>query len=262
MTEVSLHPSVRERSEPRLSANQLAEYLVFGVDRAETIVHDAKFLQAYIPTWYDDSQAALVAYLLDPKRRKEQLFEEIERLNKLAENSTSADERDRAALDAKVLERFLRIENSLGLNALGFVECGKCAPLLIEGVLVSVQPDLLVQPLVIAKKKAVGAILFRLSKGIDHDSAKKAETREKRVEQRREMARYSALLASMILEKQFGHLGEVSLRHCFAVDVPLGEAIPVSTGDRIARAKRIAKACRQIDQLWPNIPPRPSICLR
>lgn len=234
---------------------------MFGVDRAETIVHDAKFLQAYIPSWYDDSQAALVSYLLDGNRKKEPLFDEMDRLQKIATASKDGDERDKASLDLKIIQQFLKIENALGLNKLGFIKCGKCAPLLIEKVVVSVQPDLLIQPLIVAKKNAVGAIVFRFSKGIDPESAKKKETRERRIDQRREMGRYAALLASMLLEKQFSPHGEVSPEHCLAVDIPLGEAIPLPTIDRVARTKRLKKACRQIEQAWPNVPPRQGICV-
>lgn len=233
---------------------------MFGIDRAESIIHDAKFLQSYIPTWYEDSGSALTLYLLDPTRKKARLYDEMERLKKVFETADTADERDRAALDLKVIDTFLANENAFGLSALGFTAPKRCAPLLIEGVFVSVQPDLLIEPLVIGGVKKVGALSFRLSKGIDPESAKKKETQERRREQRREIGRYSALLASMVLEEHFSDHGEVSPEHCIAIDVPLGERVPLMTSDRAARTKRLRKACRQIAQWWPNIEPKPSIC--
>jgi|SRR5215831_1455697 len=260
MATISLHPAVRERSKAQLSANQLAEYVVYGIDRAHTIVHDAKFVQAFIPSWYDDSQRAVVDYLTDPLRNKQAIYDEIDRLAKVVASAESADVRDRANLDVAVLEQFLRIENQLGLKSLGFLKPpGRCAPLLIEKVLVSVQPDVLVHPLVVAGTKSVGAVIFRFSKGVDPESARKEATREKRREERREMGRYVAVLASMLLEKQFAHLGEVSPKHCIAIDIPLGEAIPLP-GDRNKRTLRLKKACTQIAQTWPNVDPKPGIC--
>lgn len=251
---------MRERSKARLSANQLAEYAVYGIDRAHTIVHDAKFLQAYIPSWYDDSERTLVAYLTDPLRKKKIIYDEIDRLTKIAQTTENGDERDRANLDSAILERFLIIENQLGLSSLGLIKTPQCAPLLIEKVLISVQPDLLVHPIVIAGTNSVGAIVFRFSKGVDPESAKKEETRARRREERREIGRYVAVLAAMLLEKQFGHYGEVSPKHCMAIDIPLGEAIPLPTADRQKRTQRLKKACTQIFQMWPNVEPKPSIC--
>lgn len=260
MPKVSLHPSVRQRNDPRLSTNQLAEYVVFGIERAEGIIHDAKFLQPYIPSWYDDSSAALVGYLTNPLRDKSVLYAEIERLGKIVKTAESADKRDRAALDIRVLEKFLLAENSMGLSKLGFISSPKCQPLKMETVSISVQPDLLVQPLIVANQKKVGAVIFRLSKGIDPESAARKETREKRKELRREMGRYVAVMGSMLLEKQFAHLGPVSAEHCLAIDVPLGEAIPLP-GNRTTRVATLKKACRQIAQVWPNVEPKPGICL-
>jgi hypothetical protein len=260
MATISLHPSVRERSKARLSANQLAEYAVYGIDRANGIVHDAKFVQSYIPSWYDDSERTLISYLTDPLRKKKIIYDEIERLEDIAKTSQSGDERDRANLDIAVLERFLQIENQLGLNVLGVVKPPQCAPLLIEKLSVSVQPDLLVHPLVLAGTKNVGAIVFRFSKGTDPESAKKPETRERRREERREMGRYVAVLAAMLLEKQFSHLGQVSPKHCMAIDIPLGEAILLPTSDRQKRTQRLKKACKQVLQMWPNVEPKASIC--
>jgi hypothetical protein len=258
MPKVSLHPSVRERNEPRLSANQLAEYITFGIERAENIIHDAKFLQAFIPTWYEDSSDALTKYLADPLRKKSNLYDEVERLQALAKSTHSEDEGDRALLDIRIIERFLVSENSLGLNKFAFVAPPKSPPLKIEGVLVSVKPNLLIHPLEIAKKKRVGGIIFRLSKSIDHESAKKESTIAKRKDLRREMGAYVAMLLAMNLEKHLAHLGSASSDHCLAVDVPLGEAIPVPSNPS-TRLKTIKKACRQIAQTWPNIAPKPSI---
>jgi hypothetical protein len=258
MSKVSLHPSVRARTEPRLSANQLAEYLVFQIQRAENILHDAKFLQPYIPTWYEDSTEALVNYLADPLRPKSKLYDEIDRLTELAKTTESEAVRDRAIADAKIIENFLVSENSLGLNKLPFIAPPPTSPLKIEGVFVSVRPHLLIHPLEIAKRKRVGGVIFRLSKGIDHESPKKKETIEKRKDQRREMGCYVAVLLAMTFEKHFEHLGEVSGDHCMAIDVPLGETISVPS-NRPTRVSLIKKACRQIAQTWPNIEPKASI---
>jgi hypothetical protein len=63
-----LHPSVRERHAPRMSATALAEYLILQPDRQERLLHDSRYSQPPIVTANADAMRALRAYNCDVRR--------------------------------------------------------------------------------------------------------------------------------------------------------------------------------------------------
>lgn len=253
----SYDPRAREKLRPQISANALAKYLVSSLTVQETILRDARFPRQVMVTPYQDVERAIANYLADPRRDKQGLDTVKKRLTAVfADKASEPGEQNNAKLGLALLERFGAVENSLGLRGFGFEHPGRISPLRIEDVIVPVQLDLLIHPLVIAGEKRVGGVLFRSSKDPDAFSPKKEKTQLRKAELRREMGRYVATLIAMLLEAQFEDKGAPSLHHCLAVDLHLGESISAGTDGR-SRRNNINAACRMIARLWDSIEPPP-----
>jgi hypothetical protein len=69
-----LHPSVRQRHTPRMSATALAEYLILRPNGQQNILHDSKFSRPPIITANSEAMRALRAYNHDPRRSKDALL--------------------------------------------------------------------------------------------------------------------------------------------------------------------------------------------
>ena len=251
---------MRLRQQPQLSANALADLLVHGLSRFDTIVHDAKYMQSYVVSRYADAEKEICDYLARLDRTSRHLQPAFRRLTaKVAEATTDA-QRDRARDNVAVFEKFAEMEANLGFSGLAFHHPPKTAPLSIEGVLVTVDPNLLIHPLDISGETRVGGIILRLSKGVDPDAAKRKATKDERADRIREMARYTACLLAMQLETSFSHLGSVSPEHCIAVNARLKEVETLGS-DRRSRFAEIRKTCRHVARNWNLIEPRPGIRL-
>lgn len=255
---IELHPSVREHREPRLSAAALAEYLILRPDQQETILHNSRFSSPPQLVPHSEAMRALRAYNADPARNQETLEAVKRALTIKAENETIKPKaREEARRCIETIQLFQNAENSLGLRSMPLAEAGRFPELIIEDVLVSVQPDLLVEPAAIAGVKRVGGIMFRPQKAPDPEACRLEETRARRGEHRREMARYMVALLFMLLENH-PELGQADRTLCFVADIRLGERIGMPT-DYLARIRAIRSACRQIAQLWDGITPRKSV---
>lgn len=166
--------------------------------------------------------------------------------------------RDEANRCVEAIDLFLRNENALGTRAMSLHELpARFAPLEIEGVTVSIQPDVLVR----GGADRFGAGIIRVAKAPDPDACKLDETKRRRGDHRREMGKYLVALLQMLLEAQQPPMGLTDAQLCFVADVRLGERIGPAT-DHTLRLRAIRGACRQIAQLWPNIEPRPGVLLR
>jgi hypothetical protein len=250
-----LHPSVRERHEPRISTTALAEYLIMHADNQERILHDARFSTAPIVTANGDAMRALRAYNVDPRRDKSALDKVKAALTR---KSMDVNERPKARDEAKrcceAIELFERSENALGMRQLALATPPRFEALLIEGVSLSIRPDFIVH----GAGGRVGAGILRVAKAPDPDACKLEDTRKRQGEHRREMARYMLAMLQLLLEDQSEGLGLPDRDLCFVADIRLGESI-VPAADHSVRARRIRGACRQIASLWNSIEPRPSI---
>jgi hypothetical protein len=237
-----------------MSATALAEYLVLRPDQQENILHDSRFSRPPIVTANADAMRALRAYNCDPRRPQEALEKAKAALRGKALRDIKPKTRDEALRCAEAIELFERHENALGLRALALREAERFDAIDIEGVLVSIQPDCLVQ----GAGNRIGAGIIRVAKAPDPDAHRTDGARSRLGERRREMARYMIAMLQMLLEAQDGKLGLPDRDLCFVADVRLGERIG-AVADHTARLRAIRGACRQITQLWPGIKPRASI---
>ena len=122
--------------------------------------------------------------------------------------------------------------------------------------MVSIRPDFIVGGG--GGRNRVGAGVLRVAKAPDPSGGKRPETRLRRGEIRREMARYIVAMQQLLLEAQKGVLGVVDRDLCFVADVRLGERIGPAT-DNAVRLRDIRGACVQIRKLWPSIAAKPAL---
>jgi hypothetical protein len=162
--------------------------------------------------------------------------------------------RDEALRCIEAINLFQRHENALGMRSMALSEAHRFGPVDIEGVSVSIHPDFLVS----GGRTRIGAAILRVAKAPDPDGCKLDETKRRRGEHRREMARYMVALLQMWLEAHDGSIGIPDRDLCFVADVRLGERIGPAP-DHAIRLRDIKGACRQISKLWPTITPRPAI---
>lgn len=253
-----LHPSVIERREPRMSATALAEYLILQPDGQQNVLHDSRYSRPPIVTANGDAMRALRAYNCDPRRSSSTLERVKAALtDRGAALDTKPKARDEAMRCIEAITLFERHENAFGMRAMALREAGRFGSIDIEGVALSIQPDVLVD----GARGRIGAGIIRVAKAPDPNACKLEETRRRRGDHRREMARYMVAMLQMLLEAQGGALGVADRELCFVADIRLGERIGPAP-DHAVRLRAIRGACSQIATLWPTIKPRPSILKR
>jgi hypothetical protein len=252
-----LHPSVRERHEPRVSAAALAEYLILRPDGQQNILHDSKYSRPPIISANGEAMRALRAYNQDPRRAQDTL---LRVKDALTIKSEAADLKPKAKDEAlrclEILALFERNENALGLRSMALSEPKNFDAIEIEGVMVSIRPDFIVGGG--GGRNRVGAGILRVAKAPDPAGGKRPETRQRRGEIRREMARYLVAMQQLLLDAQKGALGIPDRELCFVADVRLGERIGAAP-DHAVRLRDIRGACQQINKLWASITPKPAL---
>jgi hypothetical protein len=251
----SLHPSVRTRQQPRISATGLAEYLILRPGGQQNILHDSKYSRPPIVTANGEAMRALRAYNQDPKRSKDTLLRVKAALRmKAAGLDIKPKAKDEALRCVEIIELFEWQENALGMRAMALSEPPDFDMIEIEGVMVSIQPDFLVT----GAGGRVGAAMLRVAKAPDPAACKTEEAKDRRGNTRRELARYLIAEMQLLLEAQRGQLGIPDPELCFVADVRLGERIGPAA-DQAVRLRDIRGACQQIAKLWPTIKPKPAL---
>lgn len=254
---IPLHPRIRERQKPQISASALAEFIITPPDRQDEVLHDARFMRPPAVAPYGDALRAMRAYCNDPRRAPFHLDNAIGALtNRSQSQELKPSLRDEAARCVEAITLFQNSANQFGLSKLPMFECGRLAPLSISRVAVSVQPDILVGASQPGNNDLVGAAGFRPQKRPNPNECKLEATRTARLEFRREVARYMTVLLRMALLEMGFRADQIEPKWLFVLDLRTGERIELPS-DRISRERRIKAACGQIERLWSSIEPKP-----
>lgn len=256
---ISLHPNVRENVAPRLSAAALAEYLIMKPDQQETVLHNSRFSSSFVVAPHSEALVPIRAYCSDPARPKHTLTKAKEGLTAKSEDlSIRPKAREESLRCIETIYLFENAENAFGLGSMRLTKPSRFEIMNIEGVSLSVQPDLLISHEGSDGRQLCGTLFFRPQKAPDPDSCRLEETRRSRGEHRREMARYMLAMGHILIDENQGEYGRFDRDRSMVADIRMAEKIHFSTGDHAARVKAIKAACRQIKSLWPNIEPRKS----
>jgi len=241
-----------------MTAAALAEYMILSPDGQGKVLHNCRFSSAFVTSPNAPAVRALRAYNSDPRRDIGKLEEAKETLTtKARAEGTTPKGKDDALRCIEIVDLFLRHENTFGMRKARLEEAANLDPIDIEGVRVSVQPDLFVY----GPKDTVGAAFIRVAKAPDPAEYKRRETQERYGEYRREMAAYLISLLQIQMEAQGGRFGIPDRKLSFVADIRLGERIDAAP-DHARRVKDLRGACRQITAQWPLIEPNPSILRR
>ncbi|MBR0722055.1 hypothetical protein [Bradyrhizobium manausense] len=240
-----------------MSAAALAEYLILRPDGQQNILHDSKYSRPPIVTANGEAVRALRAYNQDPRRSQDTLLRVKDTLTIKSEApGIMPKQRDEALRCLEIIDLFERNENALGMRSMALSAAPTFGAIEIEGVMVSVRPDFIVGGG--GGRSRVGAAILRVAKAPDPAGGKRPETRQRRGEIRREMARYMVAMQQLLLEAQDGAMGVPDRDLCFVADVRLGERIGPAA-DNAVRLRDIRGACRQIASLWETVSPKPSL---
>lgn len=231
--------------EPRLSANQLAEYLTATPTRRATIIREAKFPKTAQVALYRDARLAVARHLCGAGDL-DHIWSAIGRLTeRAADPDASSWTVDDCRRSVEVLEAFARRSNEMELNRFEFrIVSGTLPYLVISGVSVSVSISATVHRTSRDGARHVGGLALFLSKAMADDVASP------------ERAAVAALLCFMFAEERLGHLGAADHKLCLALDVAGGKVFPAPKG-QARRRKDMGHACAEIARAWPTVtPPR------
>ena len=225
--------------EPRVSANQLAQFVVSDPAKQETIVRDATRVMAVRVANYQPARNAMPrchnADGIDPASV-------IAHATRMGETVfTDPFDSKCNELSAAAFVKFAPIASQ--------IDCaGERIPaprrgfdhLLIEGVRVSVQPEIVVSFAHRGSTK-FGGVIFNFSKG-DQASLENGNGRY-------QAGDYAAALVFLMLGVHFGSRGGPRSANCFAVDV-YREAIFQTPGAYKTMLRHLEAACRNIARQW------------
>ncbi len=233
------------RQEPRISANDLALYMVSSETGKMGILARAKTPPTAPLIRYRDVRPVLVNYLSDPIRRVNPLSEAEQMFQQRTEDAAQSSlVRDDARQSISVIGAIQRLSNQLA--GFDFHPAPADQPkLMINGVTVSVRADLILHGSRRGEEQ-IGAAVLRMTA----DDASTDAARDKR----RNMGLYVATLIRMHLDQNLmaGSNRLPSNRLCLSIDVQHGEAFaaPVNNTRRI---NDLESACRMITAVWPSI---------
>ena len=222
------------RDLPRISANKLGEYITARPARRRSIVRDQKRPSTFKVARYSDAYDAVTTSIVDDAFDDEDLMQRAIDLRASSSGSQWQDQ-DRA-LSAEMIEDFVQLRPDLELDGFLRDRADRFAEtkVLIEGVMVSVRPDVLLSAASGEPEPRRGAVKLSFVK----TNPLGAEGGE-----------YVATIVRHYLE---GIHVEVDYGRVFVVDVPSGIVVRAPRAYR-SRLNDVRAACQEIRALWPQI---------
>lgn len=237
-------PKYGYNADPRLSANQLSDYLTASPPRRKSIIQGAKYPKTVAVALYSGARDAIGNYLCDDLRSAKVFAEAIESIKARESKSTATDwVKQDCSLSIQAIEAFQNAYNSLGLAKISCkAVVSKQPKLQIEGVDVSVALDGTTHRVGKDNETRVGGVILLFSKS--DASAKNREAR----------CRTSAVLAAVFAEKHLAYLGKAEPKICYALDV-FGKRIFPAPAAFPTKLDHMSAACEEVALRWGHISP-------
>lgn len=228
------------RATPRISANDLALYMVSSETARLGIVRRAKSPQTPPLIRYKDARPPIVAYLTDANRRVNPLTSAEEMFRQRADDRSQGPLRQDDALKSiEVLRSVHGMANRLA--EYDFHAAPEKQPkLIMEGVEVSIRADMLVYGSTRGREQ-IGAALLRMTQ----DDAETEEAKEKR----RNMGLYVATMIRRHVDDNFALNREATNCLCLSIDIQHGEVF-VAPNANARRVSDLESACLMIAAIW------------
>ncbi|MEQ5827842.1 hypothetical protein J3456_10790 [Sulfitobacter sp. NFXS29] len=222
---------------PRISANDLATYMVSSETAKQSIIRRNYDPQPFIVTRYQDARSAIKTYLSDLSRSQNPLNEAISMFEQRAVDPAESDTRqDDARQSIEVLNSLRLMDNQLGRYQ--FQDAPHSQPkLVLAGVEISVRADLWVYGEKRGQEQVGGAIL-RMTQD---DGARRGD-----------MGRYVATMLRMYIDQNNPTDRTPANRLCMSIDVRHGEVV-AAPASNARRMNDLEAACRVIHALWGRV---------
>jgi hypothetical protein len=224
---------LKTNTKAKISANKLGEYIDSLPNRRRTIIRDQKYPKGYIVSRYSGAKKSIIDFFVKGKGDRKKIQSEIESLILKSYNNSKFKKQDNE-LSIKALEIFAKSNiPSVEAHETSKFE-SNLNKLQIEGVEVSVHPDILIKGS-IRGKDFIGAIKVHISKGnpLNQSSGK-----------------YVAALIHNFLEKN--NKTKVKPDFCISLDIFTGQYFTATRSFKSLR-KDIEAACAEIRLLWNDL---------
>jgi hypothetical protein len=226
-----VEPQVRERvrESPRISLNALTEYLVASPARRHSILREQKRPPAYQVTYYREVEEAIANAIAGEDDAP------LQRCRLALANLQGSDyEQTRRLNGLSALDAISTVVRELPLRALNR-RIGPSRPrrLQIEGVPVSVRPEVLLESSTDPHRLGAIKLYFSATKPLTDDRA-----------------RYAGSVLWRYVRATAGDAATADHRLCFLVDVIAGRWFTAPRTYR-RRSQDVEAACREIRALWP-----------
>jgi hypothetical protein len=239
-------PKYRYNPDPRVSANQLSDYLNASSTRRKRIIQDAKFPRTVIVARYGGARDVIADYLCDIARPTGKLVDATQTLKTESDKTDSPWIKQDSLLSIEAIEAFhsAYMKDQMGVRK---IECrpiiGTSLPSLsIEGTRVNVMLNATTHMKDKKGTQQVGGIILLFSKT------------ETLLAARAERCRVAAVLALLFALNHLEHAGKADPKLCFAIDVFGGKAYPAPNAYK-QRMGNINTACEEIADRWARIEP-------
>ena len=229
------------RPEPRITANELARFMVSGDTGRLGIIRRARESGTPPRTRYKDARATLCNALTDAASERRILREAKTLFDQRAHDSSqSAFIRDDAEKSLQVIKAYQDMRNQMA--GYDYVPAPRRQPnLQLGGIEVSVSLDLLIHR---SRGQAdeIGGVLFRLTQADDGETDAAAT-------KRKDMGAYAATLVQMHVAANLAGQREPAYQLCWSVDVQAGD-VHVAPRNFAQRAQNMDAACKFIGAMW------------
>ena len=235
----------RIHPDPRISANQLAEYALASPSRRQVILRNAKYAPTFLVVRYGEARSSVCDYLVDGTRPVAKLHAAEANLKAVAASLGSKFKENDALLSAEAVASFAAFvtdpkQYPNTFSKLTFAPViGYMPKLQLSEVDVSIQIDLVSKN---EAKEICGGVLLQTSKAISAKSW------------RDEHSLYVTSLIWMASTEFLKGHGSVDRNLCYAVDLFGKKAIKAPSSYK-TRVKNLEAACGEIAAMWPNIEP-------
>jgi hypothetical protein len=237
-------PHVTYYSSPRISANELARFMVTGDTGRLGIIKRSREKRTSVAVRYSDVKDAISAAMCSPSTSKVLLASAYEVFQqKSRDTSLSVWSQEDSAKSLDVIDSFHAMKNQLA--GYDFITAPTKQPaLLIGGVSVAVSCDVIIHRPV-KGVESVGAALFRLTKPDEEETATAKSKRE-------QMGRYVSTLVMMQVSANLAGDRQPLSELCWSLDIQSGEIhkCPKNTKTLIGN---IESACTFISAMWAKV---------
>lgn len=231
---------VRHRPEPRITANDLARYMVSGETGKLGIIRRSREAVTPTVTRYSELRKTIRGFVSDMTRHQGVLAAARSTFEQNSDDASLSDfAREDAKLSMDALDHFTRMQNLIAGYRFEPVPARQPS-LTLAGVEVSVNVDALVTRMH-RDGDQIGGALFRFTKADDETDAAASK--------RREMGSYAATLVQMHVRQNLAGNRQPHYQLCLSIDVQCRE-VHVAPRTFIQRAQNLESACRFIAALW------------